>query len=33
VAEITKDFYAADFDALVKQLDKCISVDGGYVEK
>jgi hypothetical protein len=28
----TKNFYAAGFDALVKRLDKCISVDGGYVE-
>jgi hypothetical protein len=28
-----KDFYAAGFDALVKQWDKCISVRGGYVEK
>jgi hypothetical protein len=27
-----KDFYAAGFDALVKQWDKCISV-GGCVEK
>jgi hypothetical protein len=24
---------AVDFDALVKQWDKCISVGGGYVEK
>jgi hypothetical protein len=29
----SKDFYAAGFDALVKQWDKCISVGGGYVEK
>jgi hypothetical protein len=29
----TTDFYAADFDALVKRRDKCISVHGGYVEK
>jgi hypothetical protein len=25
--------YAAGFDALVKRWDKCISIDGGYVEK
>jgi hypothetical protein len=25
--------YAAGLDALVKRWDKCISVDGGYVEK
>jgi hypothetical protein len=29
----SKDFYAAGFDALVKQRDKCIIVGGGYVEK
>jgi hypothetical protein len=29
----SKDFYAADFDALVKRWVKCISVGGGYVEK
>jgi hypothetical protein len=29
----SKDFFAAGFDALVKQWDKCISVGGGYVEK
>jgi hypothetical protein len=29
----SKDFYAADFDALVKRCDKCFSVGGGYVEK
>jgi hypothetical protein len=34
VAETTlKRFYAADFDALVKRLDKCNIVGGGYVEK
>jgi hypothetical protein len=34
MAEATvKKFYAAGFDALVKQWDKCISVDGAYVEK
>jgi hypothetical protein len=27
-----KDFYAAGFDALVKQYDKCINLGGGYVE-
>jgi hypothetical protein len=26
----SEDFYAAGFDALVKRLDKCISVGGGY---
>jgi hypothetical protein len=29
----SKDFYAAGFDALVKQWDECISVGGGYVKK
>jgi trehalose utilization protein len=29
----SKDCYAAGFDALVKQWDKCIDVGGGYVEK
>jgi hypothetical protein len=29
----SKHFYAADFEALVKHWDKCISVGGGYVEK
>jgi hypothetical protein len=29
----SKDYYATGFDALVKRLDKCINVDGGYVEK
>jgi hypothetical protein len=29
----SKDFYAASFDALVKQRDKCINVGGGYVKK
>jgi hypothetical protein len=29
----SKDFYAAGFDALVKRCDKCVNVDGGYVEK
>jgi hypothetical protein len=34
VAETTDtDFCAADFDALVKQWDKCINVGGRYVEK
>jgi transposase len=28
-----EDFCAAGFDALVKRWDKCINVDGGYVEK
>jgi hypothetical protein len=28
-----EDFYAAGFDELVKRCDKCINVDGGYVEK
>jgi hypothetical protein len=31
VAETTvKNFYAAGFDALVKQWDKCINAGGGY---
>jgi hypothetical protein len=29
----SKDFCAADFDALVKRRDVCINVGGGYVEK
>jgi hypothetical protein len=29
----SKDFYAADFDALIKRWDKCTNVGGGYVEK
>jgi hypothetical protein len=29
----SKDFYAAGLDALVKQWDKFINVDVGYVEK
>jgi hypothetical protein len=29
----SKDLYATGFDALVKQWDKCINVDGRYVEK
>jgi hypothetical protein len=29
----SKDFYAAGFDVLVMQRDKCINVGGGYVEK
>jgi hypothetical protein len=29
----SKDFFASGFGTLVKQLDKCISVGGGYVEK
>jgi hypothetical protein len=29
----SKDFYAAGFDTLVKRWDRCINVDGGYVEK
>jgi hypothetical protein len=29
----SKDFYATGFDTLVKRWDKCISVNGGYVEK
>jgi phage terminase large subunit-like protein len=28
-----KDFYAAGFEALVKQWAKCTNVDGGYVKK
>jgi hypothetical protein len=34
VAETTcKNFYAVGFDEQVKRWDKCINVDGGYVEK
>jgi hypothetical protein len=29
----SNDFYAAGFNALIKQWDKCIDVGGGYVEK
>jgi hypothetical protein len=29
----SKDFYSADFDALVKQWDKCTNVGGEYVKK
>jgi hypothetical protein len=29
----SKDFYAAGFDALVNQWDKCITAGGGYVQK
>jgi hypothetical protein len=29
----SRDFYAADFDALVKRRDKCINAGGGYDEK
>jgi hypothetical protein len=29
----SKDFYAADFDALVKQWVKCINVGGRYLKK
>jgi hypothetical protein len=29
----SKGFNAAGFDALVKQWNKCIDVDGGYIEK
>jgi hypothetical protein len=29
----SKYFYAADFDALVKRCEKCVNVDGRYVEK
>jgi cation transport regulator ChaB len=29
----SKDFYAAGFDTLIKQWDRCISVGAGYVEK
>jgi hypothetical protein len=28
-----KDFYAAGFNAMVKQWDKCIHVGGGYIVK
>jgi hypothetical protein len=29
----SKNLYSAGFDTLVKLLDKCINVSGGYVEK
>jgi hypothetical protein len=29
----SENFYTADFYALVKRWEKCISVGGGYVEK
>jgi hypothetical protein len=28
-----KDFYAADIGTLIKRWDKCINVNGDYVEK
>jgi hypothetical protein len=31
--QLSKDFYAVGFDALVNRRDKCINVDGGYSEK
>jgi hypothetical protein len=31
--QLSKDFYAVGFDALVKRWDKCINVGGEYVEK
>jgi hypothetical protein len=32
-ATTVKNFYAVNFDALVKRLDKCIIVGGGHVKK
>jgi hypothetical protein len=29
----SEDFYAVGFDSLVMRWDKCINVDGGFVEK
>jgi hypothetical protein len=29
----SKDFYVVGFDTLVKRWDKCVHIDGGYVEK
>jgi hypothetical protein len=29
----SEDFYAADFDALIKRWDKCINVGGRYIEE
>jgi hypothetical protein len=29
----SRDFYAASFDAMIMQWDKCMNVIGGYVEK
>jgi hypothetical protein len=31
--QLSKDFYAAGFESLVKQWDKCIDVVGEYIEK
>jgi hypothetical protein len=31
--QLSKGFYAAGFDALVKRWDNCVSVGGGYVDK
>jgi hypothetical protein len=28
-----KEFYAADFQGFVKRWDKCLSVEGDYIEK
>jgi hypothetical protein len=33
LSQQSKDFYAVDLNALVKRLDRRISVDGGHVEK
>jgi hypothetical protein len=33
VRQQSESFYAFGFDALLKRLDKCINVVGGYVEK
>jgi hypothetical protein len=31
--QVSKDFYSMNFEAPVKQWDKCINVGGGHVEK
>jgi hypothetical protein len=31
--QLSKDFYAAGFDSLVKRWDKCVDVVGEYIEK
>jgi hypothetical protein len=33
LGQLSKDFYAVGFNALVKRWDKCINVGGGYVKK
>jgi hypothetical protein len=33
LSQLSKDCNVAGFKALVKQWEKCINVDGGYIEK